>query len=1151
MNEQAPTDLVEAPVIIGIGASAGGLEAFQQFLKGLPADHRLVLVLVQHLDPDHNSMMPELVSAKTKSPVHSVEDGMLVEPGHIYLIPPGFEMEIEGLRLRLEKFESPRGLRRPIDRFFTSLARSHGENAIAVVLSGTGSDGTNGAREIKSAGGLVFVQDPKQAKYDGMPQSVLDQGGADVISRAEEIVEVIGDYFTLRVGSYRGLDDESEFLERLMRHVRFRTGHDFNDYKSGTLMRRIAVRMSVLNIVSHTDYLKYVVDHKQEAEQLFRDLLINVTSFFRDRDHFEIMRRDVIPRIVENCEQQGEIRVWTAGCSTGEEAYSIAMLLAEETARTKHPCRVVVFGTDIDEQALARARAGQYSDAIAEQIPGDLLDRYFRATSSGYEVGTELRDIVRFSRHSFVKDPPFSKLDLVTCRNVMIYFKEPLQETAIKVFHYALNEGGYLFIGPSENPKTLARYFSEVSQRSRIYTRLPGLAKPLNLAQMTGTDRIRRPALPERPTEEGKPADVERRVLDAHAPGFLQVDREGEVVYASAGATPYLRVRAGRMTHELFTIIAEELDPVLRRLSRVGEQAGSRLEREYQGPINGQTARIVVVSERLSDGTVLYVFHDELMLRDDRPNSEPHSEEQEAYVRELERELDEARSAVRTTVEELETSNEELKSSNEEMMSMNEELQSANEELTTINDELQDKLRELNRANTDLQNFTQSARIATVFLDDDMKLKSFTNEAAEYFSFTTVDVGRHLVDLNSVMDHATLIELCRDTMTDGREREREFVSSRGRALTVRIMPYSPEGKGDRGVVFTILDVTLLRDAVKEAELHQREADERMHEVEQIYRTSPMAMGLIGRDMRYIRVNERLAELNGEALDRHIGATIAEIIPAVAEQTEALVASVFETGRPIRNQRVEGAIRSDPQNMRVWNSDWVPFFEPDGKTVKAVSVLVRDITEEVTIQSSLHRVMRELEHRVKNMLANVTALVNQARREVKTDEEVYAKLTRRIEGLAKTHSLLTAEQWASALLRDVIGPETVEIYGEERVHLKGPAIRVNARTTLALGMAIHELATNAAKYGAFNSAGGSVDITWSRINDAEGDRLQIVWEENGGPEIATPTSSGFGTQLIRSTIEGTLDGRLETQWRREGLRCTILLDYDAVSDLDDA
>ena len=457
------------------------------FLKGLPEDHGMVLVLVQHLDPDHVSLMPELVANKTKSPVHSVEDNMAVEPGHIYLIPPGYEMELRDGHLRLEEFKSPRGLRRPIDRFFRSLARECGESAVAVVLSGTGSDGADGAREVKGAGGLVFVQDPRQAKYDGMPQSVLDLSGADVMSKAEEIIEVVRDYYNLRTDAQYAQSDDDEFLGRIMRHVRFRTGHDFADYKKGTMLRRVAVRMSVLNISSPGGYLRYIAEHKEEADLLFRDLLINVTSFFRDREHFEALNGEVIPHIVETCEEHGEIRVWVAGCSTGEEAYSLAMLFAEEVERTKRASKVVVFATDIDEAALAKARTGVYSDSISEKVPANLLERYFRPRNDGYEVGPQLREMVRFSRHSFVKDPPFSKLDLVACRNVLIYFKENLQETAIKVFHYALVEDGFLFIGPSENPRTIPERFTEVVPHARIFRRRPGVAKALNLGAMSAS----------------------------------------------------------------------------------------------------------------------------------------------------------------------------------------------------------------------------------------------------------------------------------------------------------------------------------------------------------------------------------------------------------------------------------------------------------------------------------------------------------------------------------------------------------------------------------------------------------------------------------------------------------------------------------------
>jgi two-component system CheB/CheR fusion protein len=1145
MTNKADTATDAKSIFVGIGASAGGLEAFVEFLKGLPEDHGMVIALVQHLDPNHDSLMPELVAAKTKSPVHSVTDNLAVEPGHIYLIPPGYDMEVKDDHLMLKAFDSPRRLRRPIDRFFRSLAVEYGDRAVGVVLSGTGSDGAEGAREIKGAGGLVFVQDPKEAKYDGMPQSVLDQGGADVTCGAREVADIVRDYFNLRGSAHSEFSDDDQFLSRIMRHVRFRTGHDFSDYKQATMLRRVAVRMSVLNLSERGDYLRYIAEHKEEADRLFRDLLINVTSFFRDAEHFDQVNRTAITDIVENTEDGGEIRVWVPGCSTGEEAYSMAILLSEEVSRLHRRCSIIIFGTDIDEEALGKARIGHYSDAIADSLPAGYLDRYFQPRSNGFTVGPQLRDMVRFSRHSFVKDPPFSKLNMVSCRNVLIYFKESLQETAIRVFHYALNEGGYLFIGPSENPKTITSYFTEVSARARIYRRRPGNAGALNLGGRHDAPQQKPYAPP--PPAAGAATDIEKVLLKRHAPAHLHIDAAGDVMYASENVTDYLRIRPGKLSNAATAMIAPELETLLRRVLRVEQNAGSTEEREYQGKVNGREVRLVMTAERMADGSVLLVLKDQLDLRSDRLGQGDAADD--AYIQELESELDEARQAVRTTVEELETSNEELKSSNEEMMSMNEELQSANEELTTINDELQEKLRELNQLNADLKNFTASARIATVFLDDQLRLKNFTVEAQQYFAFTQSDIGRKIADLNSSLDQDRLIDLCQQTLEDRIERSEEFaVEEQGCDLSVEIMPYSPDGKSERGVVFTLQDVTELREAVEEAERQRRLAEERMVEVEQIYRTSPMAMGLIDREMRYIRLNEKLAEMNGEPIERHIGARIKDVIPAVAEQTADLVGRVFESGEPIKGQRVTGTIKSRPDDPRVWESDWMPHIV-EGEVV-AVAVNVRDITDEVETAESLRRVMRELEHRVKNMLSNVSALINQARREVQADREIYEKLTRRIEGLAKTHALLTAEQWSSALLRDVIAPETIGVYGEEAVTLSGPAIRVNSQTTLALGMAIHEMATNAAKYGAFSRQGGHVTISWSRINDAESDRLQIEWKESGGPKVEKPAGNGFGSQLIRSTLEGTLDGEVSMRWEPEGLHFVVSLDFSEVTAPND-
>ena len=1139
MTDKPATD---SPIIVGIGASAGGLEAFQSLLTGLPDEHELALVLIQHLDPNHESLMPELVAAKTRSPVHSVSDGMQVESGHIYLMPPGYEMEISGYTLKLADFESPRGLRRPIDRFFKSLAAEHGEHSAAVVLSGTGSDGANGARELKAKGGLVLVQDPSQAKYDGMPRSVMDLVGADLVANSEEIIDVVRDYFNLRVDREGAFGSDEEFLLRILRHVRFRTGHDFAEYKSATMLRRIAVRMSVLNITKPEEYLKYIVETKSEGDLLFRDLLINVTSFFRDAEHFETLKQSIIPELVEAVEEHGDLRIWVAGCSTGEEAYTIGMLVAEEISRVKKPCRAVIFGTDIDEQALHTARQGFYPDTLVDSIPPALLERYFKPLKGGYEVGAQLREMVRFSRHSFIKDPPFSKLDMVSCRNVLIYLKDSLQALSSRIFHYALREDGYLFLGPSENPKEVANYFSEVAARARIFKRRPGQSKALHLGRLSGAAMNHPSAAAERANAEPDPTDAERIILQEFAPAYLLVDSESKVTFVSQNAKKYLAVRGGAITTDLFKFVRPELEATFRRLSRLKETDDPAAEYEFQGKIDGQDERLIISARGTPDGGQLFVIKDNLQLLDRRPSATGDIDDnQESYIRQLESELDDARQAVRTVVEELETSNEELKSSNEEMMSMNEELQSANEELTTINDELQAKLGELHQANINLKSFEQSARIATVFLDAELNLLRYTSEAAEYFSFSSSDIGRPLTDLSSVLEEEDVLELCAQTVSDKQERDAEFRTKDGDvSLSVRIMPYSPEGGESLGVVFTMQDVTELRDAIKVANDAKSIAEVRMEEVEQIYSASPVAMGLVDTQMRYVRLNSKLAEINSVAIEHHIGRTIREVIPAVAEHTERLVRKVLETEVPILGERVRGSTRFDPENRRVWESDWTPFYSRG--ELAGVAFTVRDITDEVDVADNLRLIMGELEHRVKNMLSNVSSLVNRASREATTDQDVFDTLSSRIRGLSNTHSLLTSESWSSAALEDIIRPETVDIYGQERVTLSGPKIRVTSEATLALGMAIHELTTNAAKYGAFSVPDGHVSVNWSRINDVESDRLVINWVESGGPTVKEPKRSGFGSQLIASTITNSLSGEFEKRWEPSGLHVVIKLGF---------
>jgi two-component system CheB/CheR fusion protein len=1130
------------PLIIGVGASAGGLEAFQTLLSHLPERHDLALVLVQHLDPDHESLLPELLSKRTHTPVQSITDGMEVRPGNIYLIPPGSSLTLEGNRLRLQAFDSPRGLRRPIDRFLVSLAQSAGANATGIILSGTGSDGAVGVKAIKEAGGLVFVQDPKQAKYDGMPRSALATGAVDLVLPSSEMVDVLNDYYNRRSGIEPSIRNDAEFIERVAKHVRYRTGHDFSHYKEGTFLRRLAVRMSVLGIEAPAAYLKELIDNKAEAGRLFRDLLINVTAFFRDREAFEALRENVIPKIVQSRDRDEEIRVWVPGCSTGQEAYSIAMLMAEEMRRVDAGPRIAVFGTDIDDEALRVARRGVYPNSIAEEVPAEYLERYFRPTPGGYEVAPTLRDIVRFSNQSVVKDPPFSKIDLVSCRNVTIYFDQVLQDLAIRVFHYALREDGFLFIGPSENPPVLQRHFTDFVAGARIFRRRAGPARPLNLPNV-GVPTITPVGQRDAMAGDFHQRSYEQALLDHHVPPYVVLNLSNEVIYASDGAAKYLAVKPGATKTGVLHLIRPELEGVARRLVNLQPERGERSEREYQGEIDGKPVRLVLTIERLEDDTTLLVLRDYLDLRDDRPG---HGEADDGgitdYVRDLEEQLDGARQTIRTTVEELETSNEELKSSNEEMMSMNEELQSANEELSTINEELQNKVAELNEVNSDLSNFIHSTRIPTVFLDDDLRLRSFTPEAQTFFRFVEQDKGRRIDDIGADIDLPTVLRLSEEVLATGQAQEAELQTADGRAeLVLRVLPYRTDSAPVAGVVFTLTDVTELRAGAREIEHQRAQAQKNLAEIEELYRVSPQAMALIDRDMRFLRVNRRMAEIDGVEIDDHFGRTVADVMPRLGDQMMPPVHEVFERGEPVLDRRISGHTEAHPEQERVWEVDWYPIMEHGA--VRAVGVNVRDVTHQADMSRELQRVMKELQHRVKNMLSNVLALVNRARREATTDVEVFETLAKRIEALANTHKLLTTANWGAARIRDILEPELSAVYGADRVRLRGPDLLLNARATLSVGMAIHELATNAAKYGAFSNAGGTVALSWSRLDEGDGEVVRMVWEESGGPEVAGQGRQGFGSQLIASTIEGGLEGRVEMDWRREGLRCTIEFDYD--------
>lgn len=1138
-------DLHCGPVVVGVGASAGGLDAFCTLLSGLKPGHGLAIVLVQHLDPDHESLLPELLSKKIAAPVQVAEDGMLVESGLIYLIPPGQILTLKDGCLRLEAYSKPRGIRRPIDTFFESLAMDAGARGVGVVLSGTGSDGSTGVRAIKEAGGLVFVQDPKQADYDGMPKSAIATGAGDLVLPTSEMIDVINDYFSTRTDLQPDKLSEDEFIARIAKHVCYRTGHDIQHYKKSTLLRRLAVRMSVLGIPNPNDYVKELIANKAEAPKLFRDLLINVTSFFRDPDAFDALAKTVLPDILDGKGENDEVRIWVPGCSTGQEAFTIAMLIADELERTCAQPRVSIFATDIDEDAIKIARKGRYPASIADEIPPSFLATYFNATDDGYEVSPKLREMIRFSSQSIIKDPPFSRVDLVSCRNVAIYFEPDLQDFALSVFHYALNEGGHLFLGPSEMPRNSNQLFAPNNGRLRLYRRSKGPAQRLNFPATSASPYYARTE-PEDALRQASREPYARTLINKVAPPFVVADKAGNLIYASERAVPYFRIKPGSTRLGLPQLVVVELEPAVRRLITSAERDYLPCEQEYRGKLAGRDVRIVVSLEFLEDGSRLLVIEDRLDLVEHREVVTAGAGSlDDSYVQGLEAELENARETIRTTVEELETSNEELKSSNEEMMSMNEELQSGNEELSTTNEELQSKVAELREANEDLANLMRSTNVITLFLDDDLRLRFFTPASQCVFRFVEADRGRRIDDIGGDVDMSHLRARCREVLTSGVPIDEEIeTNNRDRRYTLKILGYSGDGASKRrGIVCTMTDITELRRAVSAAEAERRVSQRSLAEIEQLYFVSPQAMALMSPDTTYLRVNRQMAEINGRDAAAHFGEKMKEIVPDLGEQIDAAFETVLNECEPIVGLQMEGETAAHAGDRRLFSTDWYPVCIDN--EIVAVGVNFRDITEQTEMQAELRRMMQELQHRVKNMLSNVLALVSRARREAGADVSVLDTLAARIRALSQTHKLLTKENWRAADIYALIEPELTHVYGVERVNLAGPRIELNARAAVALGMAIHELATNAVKYGAFSQGGGRVSLNWMRIDDGTAERVVFRWIESGGPAVPPGSGSGFGSQLIASTITGSLHGSVETDWRPDGLVVEMTVPFETL------
>ncbi|MEO9228001.1 MAG: CheR family methyltransferase, partial [Devosia sp.] len=802
-------------------------------MASLPADVGMAFILVQHLDPAHESLMVELLAGHTSMPVLQADQGMPIEPNHFYVIPPGKYLSVADGLLQLSRPLAAHGARLPFDFLLNSIAKDYGSRAVAIVLSGTGGDGSLGSKAIKESGGLVIAQAPEEADYDGMPQSAIATGSVDMVLRVGEMAAAL-----TKFGQYAAAVNRTatptvatgdDGFARIIELVRTRTVHDFTHYKQETLRRRIERRMGMMAVPA-TDpgrYLELLRGDAPEIELLAKDLLINVTSFFRDRKVFELLAEKTIPALIDAHPPDRPLRVWVVGCSSGEETYSLAMILLEQLAKAKANIKLQIFASDVDPDAVTSAREGLYPDTIASEISATRLTRFFSKEDNGYRVSQELRSLVVFTVQDVLSDPPFSRLDLISCRNLLIYLAHDAQAKVLSLFHFALQSGGILLLGSSETAGDTGDRFEVISKAARLYRHI-GRSRPGELDFLIkagdGPRTLARTNPGQTLTRQAAYAELSRRkVAESVAPASVLISTRYEVLYSLGPLDRYLRLAPGYPSHDLLALAPQRLRTRLRAAIEQARGTGKRLvvaggRVEHDGistPFNLDVQPVTDHAEEM----VLVCFVDAPPTEDN--SSRVLASAELPRVAELERELEATRTELADAVRSLERSgedqkaineealsvNEEYQSTNEELLTSKEELQSLNEELTALNGQLQETLERQRTTSNDLQNVLNSTAVATIFLDTELRIRSFTPATKALFNVIPTDVGRPLSDLNSLTADNVLLADARLVLTSGQPIEREIATEAGRWFVRRVLPYRTADAGIEGVVITFVDIS--------------------------------------------------------------------------------------------------------------------------------------------------------------------------------------------------------------------------------------------------------------------------------------------------------------------------------------------------------
>jgi two-component system CheB/CheR fusion protein len=1138
-------------LLVGLGASAGGLDAFKSFFTNMPPQSGMAFVLVQHLDPHHKSLLVELLSSHTEMPVMQAADGMAVAADHVFVIPPNAVLTIKAGILRMSTPAPPREHRKPIDMFFASLAEDQAEKAVCVILSGSGSDGSQGLKAIKEHGGFTLAQ----AGFDetallGMPSSAAATGLVDEVMPVEQMpARLLAHAQHLgRTGDQKAPDgtrrDAAEHLTRICALLRARLGHDFSQYKQNTLVRRIQRRMQVLQIDNVPEYIERLRNEPNQLDLLFRDLLIGVTQFFRDPEAFAALESEVIPKLLEKKRDGGAIRIWVPGCATGEEAYSIAILVKEAMIKQEAAPQVQIFATDLHDQAVTTARHGRYRRPISGVLT-ERLERWFAKDDDDCCVIPDIREMCVFSIHDIARDPPFSRLDLISCRNLLIYLDAALQNRLVRTFHYALQPSGYLFLGPSEGVARQSGLFGVLDQKHRLFQRRDDVRASLPSGVLVPPPAHPSSGVPHPAQNLGDSVDQRvRHALQKYSPAYVVIDRQHQVLRFSGRTGHFIEHSPGEASLDLFKILRKDLLPTVR--AAVQKAFASRqpvIHEDLVIAINDHSKIVNLIIEPISeeaDGELYAVaFQDGGFVRRESTPAET-VETADVRAQALERELRATRTQLQSTIDDLETANEELKSANEEYQSVNEEFQSANEELesskeelqsmneelNTINNELSAKNEALTEAHSDIKNLLDSTQIPTLFLDNDLRIRNFTPALAEVFHVRAGDRGRPITDIATLLSYADLESDVKKVLRSLSMIEHEVsVARHGATFVMRIRPYRTVNDVIAGAVITFVDIS-----------ERKRYEEERAQLAAIVDSSNDA--IISKDLNGIIVtwNRGAERLFGYTAEEVVGKPITMLYsPDRFDEASGILARIR------RGERIDHyeTIRRRKDGSSVDISLTVsPVKDAEGRIIGA-SKIAQDITERRHSEDLRALMMDELNHRVKNTLATVQSIAAQSLKGI-SDIESRETFDARLVSLSWTHDLLARDSWEGASLRDLLLQELEPYRAEDgtRFAVEGPDFGLRPKAALALGLAFHELATNAAKYGALSTPQGQVRVTWDVANASAPGALRLKWAETGGPSVNNTAHKGFGSILIERGLALELDAKAELDFDPGGLVCTI-------------